>query len=128
MNILNKLKLKRFKEISGFTLLEVMIGLVIFTTGLLLLGSMMIVSIEGNVWSNKTTEVVQVIRDKVEEFRNLKPADMHSGEDVVDGMTRSWSVSDEADNLKKLEVVVSWNDKRDVTHACTTATFIQVGL
>ena len=127
MKILKKLRLKKVRGAGGFTLLEVMVGIVIFTVGLLLLGSMMIVSIDGNVWSNKTTEVVQAIRGKVEDFRNMKAADMSSGTDVVGGMARSWEISDAADNLKKLTVVVSWNDKRDVTHACTTATFIQVG-
>jgi prepilin-type N-terminal cleavage/methylation domain-containing protein len=127
MKILKKLKLKRIQEVGGFTLLEVMVGLVIFTLGLLLLGSMMIVSIDGNVWSNKTTEVVQLVRDKVEDFRNMDAGEMVNGSDMVAGMTRSWAVTDEAENLKRLTVVVSWNDKRDVTHACTTATFIQVG-
>ncbi len=117
----------RIRTQRGFTILEVMVGIIIFTLGLLLLGSMMIVSIDGNVWSNKTTEVVQVIRDKVEDFRNMKSADMVSGADVVNGLSRSWTVSDAADNLKQLTVVVSWNDKRDVSHACTTATYIQVG-
>lgn len=126
MKTLRKL-FSRIRTSEGFTLLEVMVGLVIFSVGLLLLGSMMIVSIDGNVWSNKTTEVVQLVREKVEDFRNMKSEDMENGYDVVNGLSRSWLVTDEAENLKKLTVVVSWNDKRDVTHACTTATYIQVG-
>ncbi len=128
MKIFKLLKNRKLGASDGFSMLEVMVGIIIFTLGLLLLGSMMVVSIDGNVWSNKTTEVVQAVRDKVEDFRNTKVADMHNGNDVVDGMLRSWMVSDEAENLKRLTVVVSWNDKRDVTHACTTTTFIEAGI
>lgn len=117
----------KIRSQDGFTLLEVMMGLVIFTLGLLLLSSMMVVAIRGNVWSDKTTQIVQATREKVEEFRRLPDADMASGSDVRGVMSRSWEVSDIAANLKQLTVVVGYTDEKAVAKVCTTITYIQVG-
>lgn len=112
---------------DGFTLLEVMMGLVIFTLGLLLLSSMMVVAIRGNVWSDKTTEIVQATREKIEEFRRLADEDMASGSDVRGGMNRSWEIADVDTYLKRLTVVVGYEDEKAVEKVCTTITYIQVG-
>ena len=117
----------RLKKSEGFTLLEVMVGLIIFSLGLLLLSSMLVVALRGNVWSDKTTQIVQTVRDKIEEFRHAKVADMVNGTDMVRGMSRSWAFEDVTSNLKKITVVVDWHDQRSVEHQCTTATYIQVG-
>ena len=117
----------KIKSQDGFTLLEVMMGLVIFTVGLLLLSSMMVVAIKGNVWSDKTTSVVQATREKVEEFRRLDPDVMTGGSDVRSGLNRSWSISDISANLKQLSVVVSYANEKSVVRACTTITYIEVG-
>ncbi len=118
--------MKRKNE-NGFTLLEVMIGLVIFTLGLLLLSSMLVVALRGNVWSGKTTMVVQATREKIEEFRRLPDASMIDGADTRGRLNRVWQVSDIGANLKQLLVVVSYNDENDVQRACSTTTYIQVG-
>lgn len=112
---------------DGFTLLEVMMGLVIFTLGLLLLSSMMVVAIRGNVWSDKTTQVVQATREKIEEFRRISDEDMASGSDVRGSMNRSWEITDIDTYLKRLTVVVGYWDEKAVEKACTTITYIQVG-
>ncbi len=112
---------------DGFTLLEVMMGLVIFTLGLLLLSSMMVVAIRGNVWSDKTTQIVQATREKIEEFRRLPDEDMASGSDVRGGMSRTWEIADVDTYLKRLTVVVGYEDEKPVETVCTTITYIQVG-
>lgn len=116
----------KIKSQDGFTLLEVMMGLVIFTLGLLLLSSMMVVALRGNVWSDKTTEIVQATREKVEEFRRLPKALMASGADVRGNLTRSWQVADIEDKLRQLTVVVGYTDENELARACTTTTYIQV--
>ena len=116
----------RIKKSDGFTLLEVMMGLVIFTLGLLLLSTMMVVALRGNVWSDKTTQVVQSMREKVEDFRFAKVADMTNGSDAIKGLTRTWSFSDLTTNLKKLTVTVTWHDEKGTAKACSTITYIQV--
>lgn len=119
-------RMKRKNE-NGFTLLEVMVGLVIFTLGLLLLSSMLVVALRGNVWSGKTTLIVQATREKIEEFRRLPDESMVSGSDVRGRLNRVWEVEDIDANLKQLRVIVSYHDEKDVERACSTVTYIQVG-
>ncbi len=119
-------RIKRKNE-NGFTLLEVMVGLVIFTLGLLLLSSMLVVALRGNVWSGKTTLIVQATREKIEEFRRLPDESMVGGSDVRGRLNRVWEVEDIDANLKQLRVIVSYHDEKDVERACSTVTYIQVG-
>jgi prepilin-type N-terminal cleavage/methylation domain-containing protein len=116
----------KIRRQDGFSILEVMVGLVIFSTGLLLLSSMMMVSLKGNKWSNKTTQTVQLIRDKIEDFRNESPADMVDGSDSKNGIHRSWKFQDVSANLKKVTVIVHWVDERETVQACTTSTYIEI--
>ncbi|MFH2056382.1 MAG: type II secretion system protein [bacterium] len=117
----------KLKRQDGFSMLEVMVGLVIFSLGLLLLSSMMMVSLKGNKWSNATTDVVQLMRDKVEDFRNADVSEMVSGEDVVNGIRRAWQFRAlPPGNLRELMVALEWTDERSAVQACTTYTFIQI--
>jgi prepilin-type N-terminal cleavage/methylation domain-containing protein len=117
----------RIKRQDGFSMLEVMIGLIVFSLGLLLLSSMMMVSLKGNKWSNVTTDVVQLLRDKVEDYRYAEPAEMVAGADVVDGIRRSWYFRTlPPGNLQELTVVLEWSDEREAVQACTTITYIQI--
>lgn len=117
----------KLRKTDGFTLLEVMIGLIIFSVGMLLLGSMTVVALRGNTWSNKTTQVVQAMRDKIEDFRHATTTDMVSGTDVVNGLNRQWSFEDLTTNLKKVTVVVSWDDEKAIAKCCSTITYIETG-
>lgn len=117
---------ERLSRNNGFTLLEVMIALIIFASGLLMLSSMMMVSLKGNKWSSRTTDTVQLIRDKIEDFRNEDPANMVNGADRVNGVDRVWTFEDLTANLKSLTIMVSWADERDAVQACTTVTYIKI--
>jgi hypothetical protein len=103
-----------------------MVGLIIFSMGMLLLSSMMMVSLKGNKWSDMTTQTVQLIRDKIEDFRHEDPVNMVNGSDVVDGFNRQWLFQDLTTNLKSLTVIVDWADERSMVHSCTTTTYIQI--
>jgi prepilin-type N-terminal cleavage/methylation domain-containing protein len=117
----------KLRNADGFTLLEVMIGLIIFSLGMLLLSSMLVVALRGNTWSNKTTQVVQAMRDKIEEYRHADVSTMVNGSDVVNGLGRSWNFEDLTSNLKKITVAVSWEDQQAIAKQCSTVTYIQVG-
>lgn len=114
----------KLKKTDGFTLLEVMIGLIIFSVGMLLLGSMTVVALRGNTWSNKTTQVVQAMRDKIEDFRHATAAEKIDGSDVVNGLNRHWSFVNVGANLDQITVVVSWNDQQAIAKTCSTITYI----
>jgi prepilin-type N-terminal cleavage/methylation domain-containing protein len=115
----------KLKKTDGFTLLEVMIGLIIFSVGMLLLGSMTVVALRGNTWSNKTTQVVQAMRDKIEDFKHATAAQKVGGSDVVNGFNRRWSFENVATNLDQITVVVSWDDEQAIAKSCSTITYIE---
>ncbi len=121
-----KMSKKLIKGESGFTILEVMISLVIFSLGLLLLMSMLVVSIHGNYWSEKTTLSTQLIRERLEQMKNTPSASLTSGSDVVAGYNRSWTVHALATpGLVEAKVVVRWSDAELRSYACSTVTYIQ---
>ena len=115
----------KLKKTDGFTLLEVMIGLIIFSVGMLLLGSMTVVALRGNTWSNKTTQVVQAMRDKIEDFRHATAAEKVGGTDVVNGLNRRWTFENLSTGLDKITVVVSWDDQQAIAKRCSTVTYIE---
>ena len=71
-------KLRKKMNSEGFTILEVMVGLVIFSIGLLTLLSMIAISISGNTWSEKTTQTVQMVRETIENIKNTPLSDLES--------------------------------------------------
>ncbi len=113
---------------KGFSILEVMVGLVIFTLGLVLLSSMMMVALEGNKWSDNTTRTVQIIRDKIEHFRNLPPAQLISGSQSLENgkYNCNWNFIQLNSKLQHLCMVVTWQNERGIAQACTTNTYIRI--
>jgi len=121
MKILNKMRAQ-----EGFSILEVMVGLVIFTLGLLLLMSMMVVSIQSNSWSEKETLSSQLIREKIEQLKNSPETSLISGSDVVNGLNRSWNIKALGiPGLYDVTVAVAWTDVDQRSFACSTQTYIK---
>jgi len=108
---------------KGFTLLEVLIGLIILTVGLLGLAAMQITFLRGNSFSIKVTEATSVTRNKIEDFNNTSFENITSGSEAgpIVGSTgihynRTWVVVD-VDNdgdgsidWKVVDVTTNWND------------------
>jgi len=100
--------MRKTKNKKGFTLLEVMVGMVILAVGMLLLLPMMVVSMQANDFARNFTEASMLIKEKMEELKNLDlPV---SGADSVGTVSRVWTVTDATANLKKLVVNVNWTD------------------
>jgi prepilin-type N-terminal cleavage/methylation domain-containing protein len=100
--------IRRLKKQNGFTLIEVVCGMVILTLGLLLLLPMMVTSIQANDFARGSTEASMLIKDKMEDLKNTSnPA---SGADTVDSVMRNWNVTLVSANLLQLTVTVNWND------------------
>jgi hypothetical protein len=87
---------------------------------------MIVVSLESNTWSEKTTISAQLIREKIEQLKNTPVASLNSGDDVVDGFARSWRVGGAlgTSNLYNVQVAVKWQDADSRVYACTTHTMI----
>jgi prepilin-type N-terminal cleavage/methylation domain-containing protein len=99
---------------DGFTLIEVMAGMVIIALGLLLLLPMMVTSMQANDFARGSTEASMLIKDKMEELKNsVLPT---SGADSISTVARTWRVSDIGNNLYQLDVNIAWTDRHGRAH------------
>lgn len=119
------MKIGKLHRQDGFSILEVMVGLIIFSLGLLLLMSMMVASIDGNSWAEDTTQSVQLIKEKIEQLKNTHVSELNSGEDAIGDYVRSWDVTAVSSNLVGVTVRVKWADADEKVYACSTMTFMQ---
>ncbi len=117
------MSVRRVKDKSGTALLEVMVAVVILTVSLLMLLNMAMVALDGNDWSNKTTASIQLLQEKLEQLRTSETFD--SGSDTVGSAVRSWSVSDAADYLRKIDVTIEWEDAKGTPHLNTMTALVR---
>ena len=114
---------------KGFTLIEVLVGLVILAIGLLGIAGMQVTSVKGNYFSNNLTQANYVAQDRIEFLKNKPIADAAlnagshsdgtwpSSEGTV--FTRSYTVAVNG-NLRTIAYRVEWND--GVNHSVTFTT------
>jgi type IV pilus assembly protein PilV len=103
---------------KGFTLIEVLIGLVILAIGLLAVAGMQITSVRGNFFSHYLTQASYVGQDRLEFLDNLpiddpqlQAGDYNDGTVTISGIVfnRTYTVNVNGD-LRTITYRVSWND------------------
>ena len=103
---------------QGFTLIEVLIGLVILAIGLLAIAGMQITAVKGNFFSHYLTQASYVGQDRLEFLDNLpiNSAELQAGSHndgtaTVAGIVfnRTYTVNVNGD-LRTIIYTVSWND------------------
>jgi type IV pilus assembly protein PilV len=103
----------------GFTLIEVLIGLVILAFGLLAIAGMQVTSVRGNFFSNYLTQASYVGQDRLEFLDNLpySSAQLLAGNHndpsiTISGIVfnRSYTVMDDANGYKIINYAIRWND------------------
>jgi len=114
--------MKKMKRDNGFTLIEVMAGMVIISLGLLLLLPMMVTSMQANDFARGSTEASMLIKDKMEELKNTSTP--VSGIDTVGNVSRTWTVTDLGSNLYQLDVNIAWTDRNDRGHNNTVTSYM----
>jgi type IV pilus modification protein PilV len=83
------------KKNMGFSLIEVMIAMVIFSIGILAVGSMQLSSSKNNTTGNITTQATMLARQKIEELRVVQDLnDIVFSNDEVGPYERSWGSED----------------------------------
>jgi len=108
--------MRRVHALSGFTLLEVLITLVILSVGMLALASLQVMAIKGNSFGQQMTVASTVAQNKLEELRELEFDAVLTGydncTDDANGVryTRHWTVQDDTPqpDMKTVRVSVTW--------------------
>lgn len=105
---------------KGFTLVEVLVGLVILAIGLLAIAGMQITSVKGNFFSNNITQASILAQSRLEELKNLdvNHGDLSLGthdEGVVQGIfSRQYTVNlVPGTSMLSIVVTVRWRDNSD---------------
>jgi type IV pilus assembly protein PilV len=103
---------------KGFTLIEVMIGLIILAIGLLAIAGMQIASTRGNFSSKNLTQATYVAQDRLEFLKNLpltsaqlQAGNYNDGSVTISGVlfNRSYTVAANGD-LTTITYTITWND------------------
>lgn len=100
---------------KGFTLVEFLIALTIFSIGILGVATMQIVGIQGNATSRWVTDASTRTADQIERFITMNYEDLISDDpdDAGSMFDVSYSVVEDEliKNIKTIYVTVTWNDK-----------------
>jgi len=110
---------KAIRKPKGFTLIEVVAGLIILAIGLLGIAVMQITSIKSGYFSSHVTQATIFAQDTLEHLRNLSynDSDLSSGqhnEGTIPGtvFSRQYHIAEDAGNvMKTITVTVQWTDR-----------------
>jgi type IV pilus assembly protein PilV len=113
---------------TGFSLIEVLIGLIFLAIGVLAMAGLQTTSIKGNSFSSNLMQATYVAQDNLEFLKNLsldspqlQAGNYNSGPITISGIVfnRSYTVTVNG-NLKTISYLVKWND--GTNHTVTFST------
>ena len=108
------------KEQHGFSLLEVLISVSIFSVGLLAVASMQMTAAKGNHFSGALTEASYLAVDQMETLLSLSYTDDdltggdHPDPPHTEGIySVAWNVAEDetTDNTKTIDVTIAWTER-----------------
>ncbi len=124
---------RRRRASKGFSLIEVLIGLILLAIGLLAIGSLQITSLKGTTFSYHLVQATYLAQDRLEFIKSLPFDDslLNAGQYPESGLNAAgiafvrdvtvvYEYNDYGRLLKKIDCTVSWNDGRD--HSVTVST------
>ena len=106
---------------KGFTLIEVLIGLIILAVGILAIAGMHVTSTRGNFFSSNLMQASYVAQDRLEFLKNLPFTDPQiqdgssvNGSKTISGVVFNWSYRIVANgDIRTINLTVTWNDGVD---------------
>jgi type IV pilus assembly protein PilV len=109
--------IKVFEE-KGFTLIEVLIGLIILAIGILAVAGMQITSTRGNFFSNNLMQASYIAQDRLEFLKNppfdsplIQDGSSGNGTTTISGIAFNWSYTVAANaGIRTINCTVTWND------------------
>jgi len=107
---------RRLRGRRGFTLIEVMVALVMFTFGALGMAALTASIMRSNRGDTNRTRASASLRQKVEEFQSLDYAAITSGSDAdtLAGVVfdRTWTVTVDSPvaGLRHIDLIATWTD------------------
>jgi type IV pilus assembly protein PilV len=113
---------------KGFTLVEVLVGLVILAIGLLAIAGMQLTAVRGNFFSHYLTQANYVGQDRLELLNNLpvdsaelQAGNYNDGTTTISGIVfdRSYTVVVTGD-IRTITYTVRWNDGMNRTISFST--------
>jgi type IV pilus assembly protein PilV len=112
---------------KGFTLIEILITLVIFTLGALALANMQITSTKGSSFGKEAVLATTLAQKKMEELKTMSFNTIAAdGVGVTEqNMNVTWTVSENGtapNRYKNVGVTVSWAGKSIVLHTIVSET------
>ena len=113
---------------KGFTLIEVVIGLIILAIGLLGIAAMQVTATKGCYFSSNVTQATFFAQDKLEHLKNLSYSDSDLGSGQHDEGTISGTIfsrqyhilEDVGNSMKTITVSVSWADQANHSISLST--------
>jgi type IV pilus assembly protein PilV len=125
---------KKLVNAKGFTLIEVMVGMIILAIGVLGIAGMQVTSVKGNYFSNNLMQASYVAQDRLEFLKNLPYSSAslngnaggivyNEGPVTISGtvFNRSYTVKQlTANSFKEITYTVTWFD--GVNHNVSFAT------
>ena len=112
----------------GFSLIEVLIGLVVLAFGVLAIAGMQLTSIQGNHFSSVLTQATTLTQNKLEELKYLpyddpklsngQPSQQMTQSGIV--YTVQYDVAALGNTMKKITATTRWTDRTD--HSVTLST------
>jgi prepilin-type N-terminal cleavage/methylation domain-containing protein len=115
-------------ERRGFTVTEVLIGLVILAIAILATATMQITSIKSGYFSSHVTQATIFTQDKLEYLKNLSYNDPNlsngqHNEGAIPDTIFSWQYDvweDVGNSMKTITVTIQWTDRGDHTISFST--------
>jgi Tfp pilus assembly protein PilV len=105
-----------------------MFAMLILAIGLLAIVSMLGIAIQANGFSSKMSLATRSAQEKIEELKNAPFLTVVTDSDAedADGLTRSWTVTDNTPilNNKTIVVDVTWVDEKEASKAVQFSTVI----